>query len=174
MNFGIAVFPSKEVQDFANSYRKRYDPHYNLIQPHMTLIEKQEWNERQLAEVIEHLGRITQEVEPFTIHFNRFSTFYPVNNVIYLALSDPQPFVEFYKRICTGVLDNCEEARRFRFNPHLTVGQEMGNDELHDVLSSVRTIPVDFTFKVDRIHLLYQTENGAWTAHQTFILGKKC
>ena len=30
MKYGIVAFPSKKVQDFANSYRKRYDPHYAL------------------------------------------------------------------------------------------------------------------------------------------------
>ena len=43
MYFGIATFPEKEVQDIANSYRKRYDPHYSLIPPHITLKEKFEW-----------------------------------------------------------------------------------------------------------------------------------
>ena len=37
MRYGIAIFPSKEIQDEANSYRKRYDPHYPLIPPHITL-----------------------------------------------------------------------------------------------------------------------------------------
>ena len=37
MKFGVVIFPSKKLQDLANSYRKRYDPHYSLITPHLTL-----------------------------------------------------------------------------------------------------------------------------------------
>ena len=39
MKFGVVIFPSKKLQDLANSYRKRYDPHYSLITPHLTLKE---------------------------------------------------------------------------------------------------------------------------------------
>ena len=37
MKFGVVIFPSKKLQDLVNSYRKRYDPHYALISPHLTL-----------------------------------------------------------------------------------------------------------------------------------------
>lgn len=37
MKYGIAIFPSKKLQDKVNSLRKRYDPHYALIPPHITL-----------------------------------------------------------------------------------------------------------------------------------------
>jgi 2'-5' RNA ligase len=168
MNCGIAVFPSKEVQDFANSYRKRFDPHYSLIQPHLTIREKEDWDENKLRQAIEQLERSTQTLAPFTIHFNRFSSFYPVNHVVYMALADPEPMHRCYEAICTGVL--AEPKRQYMFNPHLTIAQKMGSDELHDVLSSLKTVRVDFTCSIDRIHLLYQTENEAWTVHQTFLL----
>lgn len=168
MQFGIAVFPSKEVQDIANSYRKRYDPHYSLIQPHLTVREKDEWNEEQLGRAVGLLEQAAQTCAPFTIHFNRFSSFYPVLNVVYMALSDTEPMQRLYDAICTGEL--AEPKRAFVYNPHLTIGQEMNSDELHDVLASVKLRALDLTTRIDRFHLLYQTDNGAWTAHQTFLL----
>lgn len=35
MKYGIAIFPGKDLQDLANSLRKRYDPKYALI-PHIS------------------------------------------------------------------------------------------------------------------------------------------
>lgn len=170
MKFGIVVFPPKEVQDAANSHRKRFDPHYSLIQPHMTVREAEEWDEAKLAQAVRHLEEVSASIQPFQVRINRFSTFFPVSNVIYMALEDPEPFVSMYRKICSGVL--AETNRKFTFNPHLTVGQALGNDEMHDVLSSLRPIPLDFSFTIDRVHLMYQTENGAWTAHQTFLFKK--
>ncbi|WP_199619156.1 2'-5' RNA ligase family protein [Paenibacillus alkalitolerans] len=167
MKFGIAVFPPKVVQDEANSHRKRFDPHYSLIQPHMTVREAEEWDERKLAEAVRHLEEVTANTQPFAVRINRFSSFYPVANVIYMALEDPSPFVSMYRTVCSGVLE--EKNIKYSYNPHLTVGQDLGDDEMHDVLSSLRPIPLDFNFTVDRLHLLYQTENGAWTVHQTFL-----
>ncbi|UJF35180.1 2'-5' RNA ligase family protein [Paenibacillus hexagrammi] len=168
MYCGIAIFPSKEIQDAANSFRKRYDPHYNLIQPHLTIKEKEQWNEDQLAAAAAHLEQITKSIQPFEIHFNRFSSFYPVNNVIYLALSDTTEMIKLHNTICTDV---CRESEKpYAYNPHLTIGQELGADELHDVLSSLKNRKVNLTSKVDRVHLLFQTDNEAWTVHQTFLL----
>ncbi|MFD0697281.1 2'-5' RNA ligase family protein [Paenibacillus sp. GCM10027628] len=168
MNCGIAIFPSKQVQDAANSYRKRYDPHYNFIQPHLTIREKEEWDEMQLASAVDRLEQVTRSIAPFEIEFNRFSSFYPVNNVIYLALADTTNMINLHQAICTEEL--VETNRTFTFNPHLTIGQQLGDDELHDVLSSLKTTTVDYRSRVDRVHLLYQTENGAWTVYQTFLL----
>ncbi|MFC0213101.1 2'-5' RNA ligase family protein [Paenibacillus chartarius] len=168
MKFGIAVFPSKEIQDLANSYRKRYDPHYSLIQPHLTIREKEDWSEEQLRHTIPKLERAAEALAPFTIHFNRFSSFYPVNNVVYMALSDTEPMKRLYETICSEEL--AEVKRAYSYTPHLTIGQEMNSDELHDVLASVKAKPLDLSSRIDRFHLLYQTENGAWTAHQSFLL----
>jgi 2'-5' RNA ligase len=168
MNCGISIFPSKEVQDFANSYRKRFDPKYNMIQPHLTLREKQQWSASELASATARLERVTQNLSPFDIHFDRFSSYYPTNNVIYMALSDNEFMNDCYHAICSDEL--AEPRKDYHYHPHLTIGQQMGSDELHDVLASLRKVPIDLTSHVDRIHLLYQTENEAWTVYQTFLL----
>ncbi|MFC5450134.1 2'-5' RNA ligase family protein [Paenibacillus aestuarii] len=168
MNCGIAIFPSKQVQDAANSYRKRYDPHYNFIQPHLTIREKEVWDEARLSVAVEHLEQVTSDFAPFEIEFNRFSSFYPVSNVIYLALADTEAMMRLHQAICSCDLEEC--SKPYTYNPHLTIGQQLGSDELHDILASLKTTPVDFRTRVDRIHLLYQTDNGAWTVYQTFLL----
>ncbi|EPR29472.1 2'-5' RNA ligase [Geobacillus sp. WSUCF1] len=48
MKYGIVIFPPKRIQDFANSYRKRYDSHYALIPPHITLKYPFEADEEQI------------------------------------------------------------------------------------------------------------------------------
>ena len=67
MKYGIAIFPQKKVQDVANSFRKRYDPRYTLIQPHITLKEAFELEEEKLPEVVEHLERVAEKplLSPF-------------------------------------------------------------------------------------------------------------
>lgn len=44
MFYGIAVFPSTEIREFADLYRRRYDPHFPLLKPHLTLREKEAWD----------------------------------------------------------------------------------------------------------------------------------
>ncbi|GAB2696780.1 2'-5' RNA ligase family protein [Paenibacillus thermoaerophilus] len=169
MKFGIAVFPNKDVQDFANSYRKRFDSRYALIQPHLTVRPPESGDEARIEEAARALTAVCAELRPFQAELNRFSSFYPVSNVIYLALKDPEPFVELHRRICSGPLAG--PRTDYAYTPHLTIGQDLTDEELHDVLSSLRMKPVSLKFRVDRVHLLYQTENGAWTTYQTFLFG---
>lgn len=170
MNYGIVIFPPKDIQDFANSYRKRYDPHYLLIPPHITLREKEEWDEVKLERAVAHLNEVADKLVSFEAVFNRFSSFNPVSNVIYLALEDTGPFEHCRNEICQDLLH--QEQQDYHYNPHLTVGQNLGDDEFHDILSSLRKTDVQMSYLVDRFHLVYQTENLAWTVYQTFLLQK--
>lgn len=167
MKFGIAVFPSKDVQDFANSYRKRYDPHYNLIPPHLTIREPAEGSVEDMQRALEHLDQLAARKKPFSVRFNRFSTFYPSSNVVYMALEDPQPFIRLYEEVCSGSLQ--QENPRHHYNPHLTVGQEMTSDELQDVYAGLRKVKVDLQTEIDRIHLLGQIEGRPWSIQRTFL-----
>ena len=168
INYCIALFPSKDVQDFANSYRKRYDPEYTLIQPHLLIMKDTVREISELDPIIRHLEQVAKEMAPFEVHFDRFSTLYPAKNVIILGVSDPEPLDECARKILKGISVHSQQTAPF--TPFLTIGQGMSNDELQDVLSSFRKIPVQLFTRIDRIHLLYQTANRAWTAHQTFLL----
>ena len=108
-----------------------------------------------------------EETAPFTIHFHKVGTFHPINNVIYLALTDGEPVTRLHEKINS---DPIYHERRFDYTPHLTIGQDLSNDELHDVYGSLRMKKFDLTSIVDRFHLLYQLENESWTVYQSFLL----
>ncbi|MDP5273188.1 2'-5' RNA ligase family protein [Chengkuizengella axinellae] len=171
MNYGIVVFPSKEIQDFANNHRKRYDPHYKLIPPHITIKKIESNDENQLDEIVTLLEDVTSSLSPFEITFNRVSNFFPLNNVIYLALEDTEPMTNLYEEMNKGMIK--EEQPRYPFTPHLTIGQNLMEDELFDIFANLKSQNIQYRMKVDRIHLLYQLENEVWTAYQSFVLPKE-
>lgn len=168
MKYGIAVFPEKQVQDAADGWRARHDPNYCNIPAHMTIREAEEWSDGQLATAIEQLDAAAALTAPFRISFNRVSSFYPVSNVLYLALEDPAPMIRLHENVCNGPL--AIQARRYVYTPHVTLAQQLSDDELHDLYGNWRMSKIDLTTTIDRIHLLYQTEKGSWTAYQTFLL----
>jgi 2'-5' RNA ligase len=83
MNYGIALFPSKKLQDLVNSYRKRYDTNYALVPPHLTLKTAFEATEEDLTQITKELRQIADKSAPLTISIKKVSSFSPVNNVIY-------------------------------------------------------------------------------------------
>lgn len=84
MKYGIVLFPSKKLQDLANSYRKRYDPSYSLIPPHLTLRASFECAEEKADQLVSHLRNIAKESHPLVLKMTKYSSFAPVNNVIYI------------------------------------------------------------------------------------------
>lgn len=169
MKYGIVVFPSKKMQDLANSYRKRYDPHYALIPPHLTLISPFEAKEEEAEILAGKLRKIAEEFKPFGISVPKFSSFKPVNNVIYMKV---EPTKE--------ILGLQEELRalfphinfEYSFVPHITIGQKLSDVEHSDIYGSLRMQKVEHEEEIDRFHLLYQLENHSWTVYETFRLGK--
>lgn len=170
MKYTIAVFPSREVQERANSYRMRYDSHYALIQPHIKLKWPFEASDDELPQIIEHIEKVASQTEPFTIKFHKIKTFFPTNPVIYLGIQDPSPLVSLHSRLNEGIPGKEE---KYVYVPHLTIGQDMVEDEFHDVYGRLKMIDLQLESKIDRLALLYQLGDKTWTTHQTFLLGKK-
>lgn len=169
MKFGIVIFPSKKIQDYANSLRRRYDPHYSLIPPHLTLKSAFEATEEEIKEIAEKIYTIARNFGPVDIKINKVGSFKPVNNVIYLKVDTPEELEKLRNELCTAF----QEEQEYNFVPHITIGQKMSDDEHSDVYGSLRMTDVNFEETADRIHLLYQLDNGSWTVYETFRLGKE-
>ncbi|MBP2241207.1 2'-5' RNA ligase [Cytobacillus eiseniae] len=170
MKLGIVIFPSKNLQDQANSFRKRYDPNYSLIPPHITLKAGFEATEEQIKQFTDVLNEISSHFEPFQIATRKFSSFKPVNNVIYFKIEESNMLNELQFEINKRIES---EGTEYAFVPHITIGQQLSNDEHSDVYGSLRMNQFNYEETIDRFHLLYQLENGSWTVYETFRLGKE-
>lgn len=170
MKYVIVIFPPKRIQDFANSYRKRYDSHYALIPPHITLKYPFEADEEQIKEMTKELRRIAAETEPIPIKVTKFSSFYPTSHIIYLKVEPNEVLERLHEQLHSSLFAGEPE---FVFVPHITIGRDLPNAEYADVYSQLRLQNVHFEETVDRFHLLYQLENGSWTVYETFIVGGK-
>ncbi len=170
MKFGVVIFPSKKLQDVANSYRKRYDPNYALIAPHLTVKEAFDASEEEIQEVVKALRDVANRTTPFTLQVTKVSSFSPVNNVLYLKVDKNDALHGLYDNLHSGALS---QETEYAFVPHITIGQKLSDDEHLDVYSQLKLVDVAQEEEVDRFHLLYQLENGTWTVFETFRFGKE-
>lgn len=169
MKYGIAVFPSRKLQDLANSYRKRYDTKYSMIPPHLTLKDPFTVEESELEGLVREIRKTAKECRPFKLEIIKYSSFYPVTNTLYMKAAENKELIELQERLDEGPL---ERKREHPFIPHITIGQEMDYDELSDVFGRLKLETIHHEELIDRFSLLYQLENGAWTVHETFLLGE--
>ena len=170
MKYGIALFPSKKLQDLANSYRKRYDKHYALVPPHLTLKTAFDAEDTEIKAIAKELREIAEATKPLHISIKKVSSFSPVNNVIYLKVDQTDELKALHEKLHTGSLNSKPE---YAFVPHITIGQKLSDDEHSDVLGNLKMLDIRHEEVIDRFHLLYQLENGTWTVHETFLLGKE-
>lgn len=170
MKFGVVIFPTHEIQNVVNDYRKRYDPHYALIAPHITLKDSFELEESQLPKLVNTLRSIASESKPFTLEAHKISHFHPNSNTIYLAVHDEPNLLHLHEQLHKSPL--LEQESKYSFIPHITLGQKMPDDELHDIYNRLQMRKFSYTFEVNRFHLLYQLENLTWAVHETVILGE--
>jgi len=167
MKYGIVAFPSKKLQDLANTYRKRYDPHYAQITPHMTLKDSFDATEEDIQSIIKQLDELTANYAPLTIHASRISSFFPTTNAIYFRIEPTEQLVAFNEAIQEKVPFG---EPKHVFVPHITIAQKMTDSEHDDIFGQLRMTGVDEKDTIDRIHLLYQLEDGSWTTYETFRL----
>lgn len=170
MQYGIVIFPSKEIQDEANAYRKRYDPKYSLIPPHITLKYYFEMDLDTRDNIVTELKKIANETEPFKININKVSTFQPVTNTIYFKVEPNQELTTLNEKMHSGKFSS---EREHAFIPHITIAQDLMEQEYSDVYGSLSMKKIEFEDTVDRFQLCYQLENGTWTVYETFVFGQE-
>lgn len=167
MKYGIVAFPSKQLQDFANSYRKRYDSHYTKITPHITLKGVTEVKDSQIDSISGAVKEICNHFSPLKIHVSKINSFAPVNNAIYLKIDPTEELLDLHDALHKDPLGGKAE---YKFVPHITIAQDMSSGEHDDIFGQLRMTNVDFSENINRIHLLYQLEDGSWTVYETYRL----
>lgn len=167
MKYGIVAFPSKKLQDLANAYRKRYDPHYALITPHLTLKAVFEADDQEINEVAKALKEVTKKHSPFELNVSKVSTFAPITNTIYFKAEPNEELLALHKDLNHNFFG---EEPLFSFVPHITIAQKLSSGEHDDIIGQLKMVGVDHSEVIDRIHLLYQLEDGYWTVYETFRL----
>lgn len=167
MKYGVVAFPSKKLQDLANSYRKRYDPHYSLITPHMTIKGVFEASDTEIEELSAQIGTVAKRHKPFKLKTSRVSSFSPVTNAIYFKVEPTEELLNLHDDLHGEDLGTEEE---YSFVPHITIAQKMESGEHDDIFGQLKMVGVDHEEIIDRLHLLYQLDDGSWTVYETYRL----
>ena len=61
--------------------------------------------------------------------------------------------------------------REHPFVPHITIGQNLAEDEFSDIYGSLRMKDIYFEHKVDKFHFMQLQEDGSWATYETYHLG---
>lgn len=168
MKLGIVLIPSKPFQEAVNAYRKRYDKHYALIGPHITIKERFDIEDDKLEEVKSKLEVTAKKHEPVSIQVSKASSFAPTKNVIYFKVTKTDELEALYNEFNSG--DFYGESTH-PFVPHFTIAQGLSSQEFEDIYGQVKLAGVDHSETIDTIKLMKQNEDETWSEAASYTLG---
>ncbi|TDM03809.1 2'-5' RNA ligase family protein [Macrococcus carouselicus] len=163
MKLGIVIFPTLELQEKINSYRKRYDSHYTVIAPHLTL--KETFEGQDIKEAAEKIENVIENVGPFDIQITKVSSFAPAKNVIYFKVEKNDALTQLNAALTEAFGENVHP-----FVPHFTIAQDLSSQEFEDIYGQLQMTGVNYSETIDKISLCYQLDNGNWNVYETFKL----
>ncbi|EKU48110.1 YjcG family protein [Staphylococcus massiliensis] len=168
MKLGLALIPSKELQDEVNAYRKRYDTHFALIAPHITIKGEFEASEDELDKIKGDIESKLQDKKPVEIHVTKASSFAPTTNVIYFKVDKTDVLEELFNEFNDGSFFGKPEHP---FVPHFTIAQGLSSQEFEDIYGQVKLAGVEHKETIDQLSLMrYDDEKEKWVEQETFKL----
>ena len=166
MQYSIVIYPDIDCEKI-NALRRQYDPNYNLIAPHITLVFpfSEEVNEQGL---MDHINNVLREKRSFKITLSGLRK--SDDHWLFLLIDDgKQDLIELHNRLYTGILAPYLVAG-IEYIPHLSLGRFAQSDataacergkkcpfdsqNYWEALKKAREQNLYYECMVDRIHLL--------------------
>jgi len=118
MIYSLVHFPNIETERI-NQIRSKYDPQFELIQPHITVMfpVNESIGEDQL---IDHLHHVVRDQKSFPIQLQGLCRS-PDNYLFLLVSEGKDAIVDLNAQIYTGVLSNLRKTD-LPYVPHVTLG----------------------------------------------------
>lgn len=155
MNYAVVNFPTVFLSNI-NVIRERYDPTWNIIQPHITLVSP--FSNLSEYQVIEHLDLVTRTEKAFQIHLNGLTNSF--DDYLFLLVKEgKQEVVKLHDKLYSGILA-LYLRNDLSFVPHLTLGHFRSKDNTFDkdlyekAYAEVNNMNIDMTYVLNSISLI--------------------
>jgi hypothetical protein len=171
MFYALVHFPEIDYSKI-NLLRKKYDPTYRIIDPHLTLMfpVSESIGEQNLSH---HLSAIFNSVSPFSIHVSGFVKSW--DHWLFLTIKEGNSeVIQLYNRIYSGILASYKRSD-ITFIPHIGLGLftqsgadyslldprkvEFDQDRYKKALIEAESLGIDYHCQLDKVCLLKLTHN---------------
>ncbi|MBS3094613.1 2'-5' RNA ligase family protein [Candidatus Pacearchaeota archaeon] len=152
MNYTIAIFPEFNEMDKINSIRKKYDPLYNWLKPHIALVYY--FKEKPTTEKI---NKIIGRFPSFKIKLNKINTS-SKGNLIFLEVTKGQKkIIEIKNALYKGL--GLKWDKDFSYKPHMTIANLRTKEGEQNALKEIKNKNLNFSCKIDSFYVLEISED---------------
>lgn len=164
--FAVVIFLPGPLEDIIAPLRERFDPIYNLVGPHLSLVFP--FDARMSLD--ELVAAVKAEVEPrqeIRIELSSIGDFYPDDPVIYWNVKENPDLndLHFNLHIRLGLAVPHKE-----YQPHVTVAREISYHRVPFVKDKIIDYLPDEHFLARKVELITPVSGNKWVSVRTFSL----
>lgn len=162
--YAVVIHVPEGVERFVVPLRERFDPDYEMIGAHITLVFP--WESPLPAS--DFAGEIADEVQrlgPLDVKLDSVGDFYPESPIIYWRVVPNDGLTQLYRQIHARL----DQPLPFRdFIPHVTVGKEISPHRLLMVKDQIASYLPSESFRVSAVDLVSPVADQNWVSVRTF------
>jgi 2'-5' RNA ligase len=166
---GVAIdIPDPWGAELTRRRAEAGDPLAEFVPAHLTLLGPTEVGPASLPEIEEHLAQVAASFPPYVLHLRGTGTFRPLTDVVFVAVAAGISECE----LIAGAISEAPQLRRvarFPYHPHVTVAQDVSEEDLDKVYEDLADFSV--RFDVEGFTLFSHTGEGRWQPRRDFALG---
>ncbi|MDZ8258657.1 2'-5' RNA ligase family protein [Nostoc sp. ChiQUE01b] len=151
MSYALVHYPNINTENI-NQIRQKYDPQFDLIEPHITLVFPiiESINKNHL---IFHIDKILSNWKTFPIHLQGLQKSW--DEYLFLMLeSGKVEMIKLHNELYTDILAKYRKDNLL-FVPHLTLGKFIKDTEmLLQDLAEAQRLNLNYRCFVDKLHLI--------------------
>ena len=151
MIYAVVHYPNVDTRHI-NRLRKKYDPQFNLIEPHITLMfpVPESVGEEKL---VHHLHTLLSGLEPFRITLRGLRKSW--DQYLFLSVQEGEnKLIDLHDKIYTGTVADYRKEE-IPFVPHVTLGSFAENvNECADAFEEANRLNLDYECVLDKLDLL--------------------
>ncbi len=162
--YAVVVFLPQALHEIVAPLRERFDPLYNLVAPHITLVFPFETN-RPLDELTNQIKSETENQKSFLVQLESIGDFYPDSPTVYWNVTRNDQLSELYYRLYVRL---GMPIPKKQYLPHVTVAREISQHRLIVVKEELASYLPKEKFYAGSIDLVTPLVNDRWVSVRTF------
>ncbi len=164
--YAVVVFLPRHLDEMIVPLREKYDPIYNLVASHITLVFPFE-STMPLDELTGIIKAETERQPSLLIELNSIGDFYPRFPVIYWYVKENAHLTRLYFRLYSRL---GLPVPHKHFLPHVTVAREISNHRVMLVKEKIVSYLPSEKFFAQKVDLITSLSGNRWVSVRTFPL----
>ena len=151
MSYAIVIYPELKDDSKIENFRKKYDPYFQLIKPHLTLVFP--FPDLDREKIKNHLSKKIGEFGEFDLRLRGLEKSF--DNWIFLTMQDGNSkIIELHDQLYTGILKK-ELREDIKFIPHIGLGLLEKDEEYVVAENEAKNLDLDYKCKIKSMHLIH-------------------